>query len=44
MLEKLQQNTESIPPPSRDEMMKMFDASRTKVSISKYNVLFLKKS
>ena len=31
MLEKLRQNPESIPSPSRDEMMKMFDTSWTKV-------------
>ena len=31
MLEKLRQNPERIPSPSRDEMMKVFDALWTKV-------------
>ena len=44
MLEKLQQNTESIPSPSRDEMMKMFDASRTKVCAEIYTTSVFKKS
>ena len=33
MLEKLRQNPERIPSPSRDEMMKMFDALWAKVCV-----------
>ena len=37
MLEKLRQSPESIPSPSADEMMKMFNASWTRYAMKSIN-------